>query len=325
MTRPVDTVDAVVCDLDGVVITGSAAVEHAVPALAGLPVPVVFATNNASRTPEQVGDHLRSLGVQVTDGAIITSSVAAARELSTQLPAGAPVLAVGGEGVSAALRAVGLAPRGPEGGGEVAAVVQGYGPQVTAADLAAVAAAIRSGARWIATNDDLTLPTADGPAPGNGSLVQAVRNTVTVDPEVMGKPHPPIYALAAAAVGATPERTLAVGDRLETDIAGACATGMPSALVLTGVHGPADAAAAPPRHRPTHVLPDLRGLTAPYPRAEADGSWSVRGAARARFGEGLETHGEGIDAVRVALDVLWAAVDAGRVTSGEARRLMSTR
>lgn len=324
MTGLVEGFDAVVCDLDGVVYTGAVAVEHAVDALNGLPVPVVYATNNAARTPAEVAEHLRSLGVTVTDDHVLTSSLAAARELADSVPEGAPVLAIGGPGVAASLCGVGLAPRLPGDEGEVVAVVQGYGAQVTAADLASAAAAVRSGARWIATNDDLTLPTERGPAPGNGSLVGAVRNAVDVDPEVIGKPHPPMYAMAAGAVGAAAGRTMAVGDRLETDIAGAHATGMAGVLVLTGVHGPADAAAAAPEQRPTHVLSDLRGLHEPYPQRVLRGEWFGRGEARARCTDVLEVDGRGIDAVRASLDAVWSAVDAGRITSAHARGLLAS-
>ena len=325
MTALVDDFDAVVCDLDGVVYTGAVAVPHAVGALNALSVPVVYATNNASRLPSQVGVHLRKLGVAVEDERVLTSSLAAAQELAAMIPSGSPVLAVGGEGVSASLRAVGLDPRQPGADGEVVAVVQGFGPDVTAAHLGAAAAVIRRGARWVATNDDLTLPTEHGLAPGNGSLVAAVRNAVDIDPEVIGKPHPPMYRLAAEAVGADTGRAIAVGDRLETDIAGARATGMAGALVLTGVHGATDAAAAPRDQRPTHVLADLRDLAAPYPAREVDGDWWVRGRARARYTDELEIDGQGIDATRAALDTIWATLDAGRITSGEARELLSNR
>lgn len=325
MSRLIDGFDALVCDLDGVVITGSVAVPYAVEVLNGLAVPVVYATNNASRTPHEVGEMLRGHGVSVQDELVLTSSLAAARELAATLPAGSPVLAIGGPGVAASLRSVGLRPRSPGDEGGVVAVVQGYGSDVTSADLAAAGVAIRSGAHWVATNEDLTLPTEQGPAPGNGSLVAAVRNAVTVDPVVIGKPHPPMYVLAAQAVGADVARTLAVGDRLETDIAGARAAGMAGALVLTGVHGPHDAAGAPPEERPTHVIRDLRELMQSYPEAKVDGAWHCRGAARARCNGALEIEGVGIDGVRAALDAVWSATDAGRITAEQARDLVGRR
>lgn len=317
MQRLIDRYRGLVCDLDGVVYRGAQAVPHAVEVLESLEHPVVYATNNASRTPADVAEHLRSLGLHLEDRDVATSSTAAATVLARSLPTGTPVLAVGGDGVRAALEAAGLAPVTPgefRRGRHVRAVVQGYGPAVTAADLGEAAYAVQGGARWVATNVDATLPTDRGQAPGNGSLVGAVRNAVDVDPEVMGKPHPPMYAIAAQHLGLAPAEVLALGDRLETDIAGAVATGTGGALVLTGVHDWADAAAASRELRPDHVITDLRGLLEPYPDSRDDGGWAVRGAAAARVGdEGVETRGGGQDVLRAALDALWSAADEGVV------------
>lgn len=322
MTRLIDGYDALVCDLDGVVVAGSTTVVHAVESVNSLGIPVVFATNNASRTRSDVGAMLRAHGIRTNDDRVLTSSLVAARELAETVPPGSPVLAIGGPGVAASLREVDLEPRSPQDAGEVVAVVQGYGAQVTAADLGAAAVAIRSGARWFATNEDLTLPTEHGPVPGNGSLVAAVRAAVGTDPVVVGKPHPPMYALAADLVGVGVSRTLAVGDRLETDIAGAGAAGMSAALVLTGVHGAPDAAGAPSRWRPTYVVEDLRALTQEYPHGRRDGAWFCRGDARARCDRTLTVEGAGMNAVRASLDAVWAAVDAGRITRDDARSMM---
>lgn len=314
-----------VCDLDGVVYAGPSAIDFAVDALNAVTAPIVFATNNASRSPADVGGHLRDLGVDVQDASVLTSSLAAARVLARELPSGSQVLAIGGAGVGEALRSVGLHAITPGEVGDPVAVLQGYGSRVTAADLGEAAHAIRAGAAWVATNDDLTLPTERGPAPGNGSLVAAVRRAVDVDPRVIGKPHPPMYELAAEALGVAAAQVLAVGDRLETDIQGAVATGMPGALVLTGVHGVADAAAAPPEHRPTYVLADLRGLHEEYPDADRDGAWWLRGSARAKVGAELVVEGTGLDADRAMLDALWDAVDTGRLSSQDASRMATSR
>lgn len=323
--RLADEFEGVVCDLDGVVYAGPEAIQHAVGALNALEMPVVYATNNASRTPQNVGSHLRELGVQVEDKMVVTSSLAAARRLARDLDPGSRVLAIGGVGVSAALRAAGLEAMAPGDDGQPVAVLQGYGPDVTASDLGEAAHAIRGGARWVVTNEDLTLPTQRGPAPGNGSLVAAVRNAVEIDPEVIGKPHPPMYELAADVLGSRPERVLAVGDRLETDIEGAVATGMSGALVLTGVHGPADAAGAARRRRPVYILNDLRDLGLPYPDAVSNGPWFCRGTARARLDSALEIQGVGVDALRASLDAVWSAVDHGRITPQDAVAIVANR
>ena len=232
--------DGLVCDLDGVVVAGPTVIEHAVEAINALPVPVVFATNNASRSPHAVGEALRSLGVQVRDQLVLTSSRAAAQVLGEQLPPGSAVMAVGGPGVAESLDEVGLLPTVPGDGTAVVAVLQGYGAGVTAEDLGEAAHAVRAGARWVVTNEDATLPTERGPAPGNGALVAAVRRAVEVDPEVIGKPHPPIYDLARrrlAALGKdiSSDGILAIGDGIATDIQGATGEDIDSLFITGGL------------------------------------------------------------------------------------------
>ncbi len=256
---------AVVCDLDGVVYRGPTAVPHAVEVLGALDVPVLYATNNASRSPADVATHLRELGLPCTADAVATSSQAGAWLLGDRLAAGSPVLAVGGAGVAAALTEAGLRPVLPDDAEStpVDAVLQGYGPAVTATDLAEAAYAVEGGAVWVATNTDGTLPTDRGVAPGNGSLVAAVERAVGHPPHlVAGKPAPPLYLLCAGRLDLPAQRVLAVGDRLDTDIEGAVAAGMDSLLVLTGVDDLRACLEAPPQRRPTWVAPDLRALVA---------------------------------------------------------------
>lgn len=278
------TVRGILCDLDGVVYRG----EHACPgAVEGLTaarsagIQVLFMTNNASRPPGEVARHLTDLGLPTTDQEVLGASQVAASVLAAErtellaAPDGAvaaAVLAIGGPGVALALREVGLHAVLPEqtraaaAQGQplsVAAVVQGYGSGVTALDLAEAAYAIAEGASWMATNDDSTLPTERGLAPGNGSLVAAVAHATGRLPRVVGKPHGPAYEVAMARLGLPREQCLMIGDRLETDISGARAVGLQSALVLTGVDGRADVDAAAEALRPDLVvetIPDLAHL-----------------------------------------------------------------
>ena len=254
---------AIVCDLDGVVYRGPAAVPHAVEALTGTHLPVIYATNNASRPPADVAAHLRELAVPCGPDAVATSSQAGARIIADRLPPGSAVLAVGGPGVAVALQEAGLTPVLPDAvsGHHPVAVLQGYGPQVTATHLAEAAYAVQAGAIWVATNTDATLPTDRGVAPGNGSLIAAVQRAVGRPPDVVaGKPSAPLYILCADRLAVPASRVLAVGDRLDTDIEGAVAAGMDSLLVLTGVDDLDACLAAPPHRRPTWVAPDLRSL-----------------------------------------------------------------
>lgn len=309
----IDAFTGVVCDLDGVVYAGPQPIPHAVDALNRCLLgarEVVYATNNASRAPESVAAHLRELGLDVSGAAVLNSSMAGAHVLARSLERGTRVLAVGGPGVAAALEAAGLTPvpADDERRADVVAVLQGYGAGVTAADLAQVAHAVQNGARWVATNTDRTLPTDRGIAPGNGSLVAAVGYAVDVDPEVVGKPEPVMYELAAEIMGRDARDVLAIGDRLETDIEGAVSAGMPSALVLTGVHGWADAVAAPARRRPTYVVEDLRALFEPYevgPRAWPPPRTLALAAARG------------------ALHEAWSRIDAGSLDADDAAQVFT--
>lgn len=258
-----DRYSALVCDLDGVVYRGPRAIVHAVESLNSWGKPIIYATNNASRSPADVAAHLRSLGLNADPDDVVTSAQAAAWVLQESLSSPSSVLAVGGPGVGAALAEAGYdVVRGSsDPGAEVRAVVQGYGPQVTLSDLAEAAYAVEQGAIWIATNLDATLPMDRGIAPGNGSFVAAVATAVGHGPtRVAGKPEAPCYLLAAERLGLNPRECLAVGDRLETDIAGAHAAGMDSLLVLTGISTRAQASALPPSERPTFIADDLRVL-----------------------------------------------------------------
>jgi HAD superfamily hydrolase (TIGR01450 family) len=207
----------VICDLDGVVYRGATSVRGAVETLnrlAAEDIPVVFATNNASRSPEAVGDHFRDLGVGQEGWAVVTSSQAAATYLAHRLPRQTPVCAVGGPGVARTLSEAGLCPvRACElDGTSVAAVVQGLGVDVSWRELAEVGYLVEGGATWVVTNLDRTLPTSRGPAPGNGALVAAVQTATTARPHVVGKPGAALFDLAPRWAPSTRRRSCAVTD-----------------------------------------------------------------------------------------------------------------
>ena len=253
----------VICDLDGVVRRGAQALPHAVEQLTALRVPVVYATNNASLTPQDVADQLVGLGLSAGPAKVVTSSQAGAARVASLFPAGSSVLAVGGPGVAAALAEAGLTPV-DTADPDVVAVLQGYGANVTAALLAEASYAIEDGATWVATNLDATLPTARGIAPGNGALLGAVATATGAQPSAAtGKPEPPLYDLSVARLGVPKPAVLAIGDRLDTDILGAMNAGLDSLWVLTGVDDLVSFARAPDRPVPTYAARDLRALNRP--------------------------------------------------------------
>jgi HAD superfamily hydrolase (TIGR01450 family) len=226
-----------------------------------------FVTNNASRPPRTVADQLNSLGLSVEDSQVFGSAAAAAMLVADDVASRSAeyagrvprVLAIGSEALRTELRAVGVDV--VVAGQPADYVVQGFDPELGWKDLAAAAFAIQSGATWVATNTDSTIPRAEGIAPGNGSLVAAVRAAVDVDPLVAGKPQPSLMRLAARELGL--RAPLVLGDRLDTDVAGGVAAGYDTALVLTGVDSAVDAAKASSHERPGFLLTTLADLFEP--------------------------------------------------------------
>ena len=314
-STPLDGVDVVLADLDGVVYAGPTARPHAVESLnrAGETRRLGYITNNASRRDASVAAHLRELGLAATRSEdVVTSPQAAMRLLRERVPAGATVLVVGGDGLVFELEKAGYivtrsADEGP------AAVVQGFAPEVGWGQLAEAAYALalpedEGGIPWIATNTDWTIPQARGIAPGNGTLVSAVHTAVGRLAVVAGKPERPIFDEAVDRFGA--RHPLFIGDRLDTDIAGAQAAGIDSVLVLTGVDRPKHVLAAPTTSRPTFIVGDLRELHEPYPETIVDGDVTTVGDASVRI-DGpdvriLRAGERPVDLVRAGAAAIWA-------------------
>ncbi|GAA4865445.1 HAD-IIA family hydrolase [Saccharopolyspora rosea] len=270
--------DVVLFDLDGTVYRGGELVSGALEAVGEVhqqDVAVRYVTNNASKTDRDVAQHLTKLGLPAQPEEVSTSAQAGAAMLADQLPRAAKVLVVGSSALESEVDNVGLVPVRSYGDDPVA-VVQGHSTETTWRDLAEACLAIRAGALWVACNGDRTLPTERGELPGNGAMVAALQAATGKDPQVAGKPERPLLQRAVASAHAG--SPLMVGDRLDTDIAGAVNAGMPSLLVLTGVSTAAELLGAPPELRPGHVAADLRALHRPRPEsaiAEQPG-WKVR-------------------------------------------------
>ncbi|GHG41862.1 MULTISPECIES: HAD-IIA family hydrolase [Amycolatopsis] len=253
--------DAVLFDLDGTVYHGTRVIPGApetVRAAREHGTPVRFVTNNASKAPDEVVAHLTGLGMPAETDEVHTSAQAGVQLLKERLDAGAEVLVVGTESLAAEVARAGLEPV-RENGPSVQAVVQGHSPDNTWAALAEACLAIRAGALWVACNVDATLPSERGLLPGNGSMVAALRTATDVEPLVAGKPQPLLFETAARSAGA--DRPLVVGDRLDTDIAGAVAAGIDSLVVLSGVATPKQLIEAVPGERGTYLAKDLTALT----------------------------------------------------------------
>jgi HAD superfamily hydrolase (TIGR01457 family) len=260
VTALLDQYDALLLDLDGTVYRGGAAVDGAEPAIRAAQqagVAIRYVTNNASRAPREVADHLNHLGIPAKEDEVSTSANAAAGMLVDRIPRAAEVLILGTEALAAEVENRGFTPV-RKANPDVAAVIQGLSPQLGWQDLAEACIAIRGGALWVASNTDVTLPTERGLLPGNGALVAALAVATDAKPLVAGKPARPLMDDAIRASGAT--RPLAIGDRLDTDIEGALNVGVDALLVLTGVSTATDLLAAPTNQRPHYVAATLTAI-----------------------------------------------------------------
>ncbi|MGK0721370.1 HAD-IIA family hydrolase [Leucobacter sp. W1478] len=313
---PVSGRELLLVDLDGVVYRGDGAIPGSIEHLnrAAAEMHLGYVTNNASRTDRDVAAHLRSLGLEAAPEHIVTSPQAAVQLLERTVPVGSLVLVVGGDGLvdelsKAGFRVTRSAADSPD------AVVQGFAPHVGWEHLAEAAFALaeRPGTEllpWIATNTDWTIPVARGLAPGNGTLVSAVHTAVQRLPVFAGKPEPAIFETAFGRFGT--RNALMIGDRLDTDIKGAQAAGIPSLHVLTGVDRPKQLVAASADMRPDFIVASLNDLHEPYPLTEISPDGAARvGAARVRMiGNKVEIVDRGqepINLLRAGCAAIWAS------------------
>ena len=268
--------DCALLDLDGTAWSGDETIEHAAASVieareAGMAS--AFVTNNAMRTPQQVADKLNSMDFAASPDMVMTSAMDIAAIMAEDLEAGSKVFVIGGAGLRLALEERGFV-LVDSADDEPVAVVQGLDKKVDWALLSEGAFAIERGAAFYASNLDATLPIERGQALGNGSLVRAIQHATRKRPIAGGKPEPGIYRRASELVGA--QNPIAVGDRLETDIMGAVAAGVPALHVLTGVHQARDVIRAPRGQRPSYLAIDMRGLLEahPAPKHHRDGTWT---------------------------------------------------
>lgn len=258
-----------VVDLDGVLWRGNRAIPgspETVCALRDAGKHVVFVTNNSWASAAEVADKLTNLGAASVAEDVVTSATAASLLLQREVPAlrGRTVYVVGGPGLVEAMEAIGLRLIDGKEAEEASLVIVGLDKKLTYDKLKRATLAIRSGAGFFATNDDPTLPHADGLRPGAGAIVSALVTATGASPMVAGKPHSPMLEVARDRLGGVP--ALVVGDRVATDVLGAQAAGWPSALVLSGATGIPELAVAPAW--PDFLLRNLSEVLRDLPHAE---------------------------------------------------------
>lgn len=271
-----DPVRLVIFDLDGVVYRGDEPIVAAVrlvDRLQGSNVLVRFATNNSMVTREAYVERLAAMGIRAGREEIVTSTSATVDHLRRDAPEVRRVLAVGERGIADELRSAGYLvtpaadalPDAYDGGplsDAYDAVVVGIDRAFDYTRLAAASAAIRAGARFIATNTDGRYPTRGGFLPGAGSMVEAVRVASGVTPLVIGKPEPAMFRSILESSGVAAADALVIGDNPDADIVAARRAGIASVLVLTGVANAAIAAQLEGERRPDLVVRDADELAA---------------------------------------------------------------
>jgi len=257
---------ALIIDMDGVLWHGAEPMPglcEFFQTLRELQIPFILATNNARSTATEYVNKLAKMGVTVAIEEVLTSSMATALYLSEHFePQSTRVYVVGEAGLTEPLlergfTLTGLYELGDRQGADV--VVSGMDQTLTWDKLATATLNIRAGAKFVGTNADVTLPTERGLTHGNGAILAALQAATGVEPVVIGKPEPIMYQQALTILGADPAATVAIGDRLDTDILGAVRTGIRSLMVLSGVSTEQDLAAS--EYQPTWVLPDIAEVT----------------------------------------------------------------
>jgi len=268
----IDKLSALIIDMDGVLWHGNNAVSGLKDffiALRESTIPFVLATNNASLTQQQYVDKLASMGVDVELNEILTSSMATASYMDKHQPADKRrVFVIGEAGLRQPLIDYGFTLTDlyqvdqPEKGiiNEGAdSVVSGLDRQLTWDKLATATLNLNAGATFYATNSDTSLPTELGVVMGNGGTLAALEAVTGVKAISIGKPEPILYQQALQTLGTTAENTIAIGDRLNTDILGAVNAGMRSIMVLGGISAEADIELVD--YEPTWLMQDIQEIT----------------------------------------------------------------
>ena len=257
--------NAVIFDMDGVLYRGKQRLAGVGELLAFLDaggITYACATNNSTLTPQQYEVKLAEMGIAIPASRVITSSVATRKYLEDRAGPGTRVGYIGMEGLRAALFDDGYFTNDQV---EPEYYVVGMNFEATYADFRVACKAIRAGATFVGTNADATFPAEDGIVPGAGSLLALLATATEQAPLVIGKPQPAMFLASIELLGAEPANTLTIGDRLDTDIAGAIGAGVASALVLTGVT--MAAALATSAVQPDAVFADLPALHAAWAQA----------------------------------------------------------
>ncbi len=247
-------------DMDGVLVRGAQPIPGAnefIARLLDVGAKFLVLTNNSIYTQRDLHARLQRIGLNIPQEAIYTSAMATAHFLHSQRPGGTAYV-IGEAGLTTALHDVGyiITEHDPE------YVVLG---ETTAYSFERITHAMRlvaAGARFIATNPDVSGPTESGLVPATGAVAALIAAATGVQPYYIGKPNPLMMRAALRTLDAHSEEAVMIGDRMDTDIIGGTASGLETILVLTGVTQPNEVMRYP--YRPTHVVPSVADIQIEY-------------------------------------------------------------
>ncbi|MDQ2691899.1 MAG: HAD-IIA family hydrolase [Chloroflexota bacterium] len=232
------TIKSLVIDMDGVLWKADAPIGDLAETFRRIRergLKYIFATNNSTKTSEQYAARLKQFGVEAEPWQVVTSSQAAAYAMAQRFGPGTKVFMIGEDGIRVPLEERGFEILTVEEASEAEVVVMGLDREITFQKAVEATLLVRRGIPFYATNPDKTFPTPRGLIPGAGAWYSIITTATGVEPIVAGKPFPFLMQLSLEKLGTNKEKTLVVGDRLDTDIAAGQAVGCPTALVLSGV------------------------------------------------------------------------------------------
>ena len=240
-------------DMDGVLVHEDRALPGAAEFLDRLKDkerPFLVLTNNSIYTPRDLSARLARAGLNVPEQSIWTSALATATFLADQLPNGSAHV-IGEAGLTTALYEVGYTLTDADPDFVVLGETRTYSFEAITRAIRLIAA----GARFIATNPDVTGPSAEGPLPATGSVAALITRATGKEPYFVGKPNPMMFRSALNRIEAHSENTAMVGDRMDTDVVAGIEAGLETILVLTGSTRAEEIDRYP--FRPNRVLPSI--------------------------------------------------------------------
>jgi phosphoglycolate/pyridoxal phosphate phosphatase family enzyme len=253
---PLESISAIILDMDGVLYTGSRVIRGAPGAVKWFREngkKLIFSTNNSTSTRAGYARKLTRMGIPARESEILTSGYATAAYIRKRCPS-AKIYVVGERGLESELKLAGFKLVPQEEAEKATHVVVGFDRKINYRKISGGLTALLAGAEFIATNTDSTYPTEAGLFPGAGAMVGALTGCSGREPSlVIGKPYPHMIKIALGLLGAKPSETVMIGDRIDTDVRAGKVTGIRTVLVLSGISTEKDAREV----RNTRMAPDF--------------------------------------------------------------------